>query len=124
MTYEQHAERWTIVSDVIFCCFCYCPSLVCSSVPVDRVFYSFPLCSPFRPVFRLLFPEGTTKRVKLSFNSSPVGEVLVSCPEAGLPNLPNTKVVLALSLQFLENRVPHLCEHNAQNFASSYLSKH
>ena len=37
-----------------------------------------------------------------------VSEVLVSCPEAGLPNLPNTKVILALS-NCPSKAVYHIC---------------
>ena len=108
MTYEQHAQTWTIVSEVILCCFCYCPPFVCSSVPVDFVSSSFSPCASSMPVFRLLFHGGTRKRMKISFNSDASwrGPRIVS--EAGLPNLPNTKVILALSY-CLSKTVYHIC---------------
>jgi len=47
--------------------------------------------------FASCFTEELESAWRFPSTLTPFGEVLVSCPEAGLPNLPNIKVILALS---------------------------
>jgi hypothetical protein len=54
------------------------------------------------------FAEELESAWRFPSNLTPFGEVLVSCPEAGLPNLPNTKVIIALSY-CLSKAVYHIC---------------
>jgi len=58
--------------------------------------------------FASCFTEELESAWRFPSTLTPVGEVLVSCPEAGLPNLPNTKVILALSY-CLSKTVYHIC---------------
>jgi hypothetical protein len=81
-----------------------------SAVLCRLSFYSIPF---HRVLHRCLFfascfAEEQESAWRFPSTLTPVGEVLVSFPEAGLPNLPNTKVILALSY-CLSKAVYHIC---------------
>jgi hypothetical protein len=76
------------------------------------------------PVFRLLFRGGTKKRMKISFNSDASwrGPRFVSLGRVTEPSL--YQGYSSIVLLSVASCVPYMLEYNAQNFVSSYFSKH
>ena len=71
------------------------------SIPIHRVLHRCLF-------FASCFAEKLESAWRFTSTLTPVGQVLVSCPEAGLPNLPNTKFIIALSY-CLSKAVYHIC---------------
>ena len=77
----------------------YVALLRLSAVLYRLTLYSIPSHRVLHPClfFASCFAEELENAWRFPSTLTPVGEVLVSCPEAWIPNLPHTKFILALS---------------------------